>query len=428
MQGQTVYHPRYGRGVATVRRKSGVEYQVRFESGDNRWVRADELELEATVVTQQPEAEFRHEQSVHFVERKIVEALRLGIVPDEGFELFTVGREDEVRDFSRWLESADEPAKTLIGAYGSGKTHLLNFIRLLALEAGYAVSLIEMDSQESPFSKPKRVYSQIARNLQWKDGGRIRDFRALLDRILQQGYLPDHRYYKYLRRRMEPELWSWIDGSDGTIRPMSHDGEFSHLPGLYDYTTAANVYCYLLSGLGWACQRRGVELRGILILFDESEAIYHARGRLLQERSVNFLDALICTAYDDEDLLVPASETDFEFAWFARQVPFLYKRPSGLKLLFAFTSQDDLDLSYELEELPWVELNPLGTDDFHGILGKLADVYNTAYKGHIGQADLAAAIEMLQNRDFFSTRAVVKSYIEALDISRFGTYSEEDDW
>ena len=46
MEGQRVYHPQYGSGTAQFPRKSGLEYQVRFDTRDIRWIRVDELELE----------------------------------------------------------------------------------------------------------------------------------------------------------------------------------------------------------------------------------------------------------------------------------------------------------------------------------------------------------------------------------------------
>ena len=42
-------------------------------------------------------------------------------------------------------------------------------------------------------------------------------------------------------------------------------------------------------------------LKGLVVLFDELEALYAARGQTL-DRGINFLNALIATARGDEDL------------------------------------------------------------------------------------------------------------------------------
>ncbi|RIK38878.1 MAG: hypothetical protein DCC55_19765 [Chloroflexi bacterium] len=429
MKGQIVYHSEHGRGVAQVPRKGGLEYQVRFDNGVCRWIRVDQLELDqprghaasrpAATTTRPP----------NFIERKVIEALRLGIVPDEGLDLFTVGRDNELDVLKNWLASPDIATQLLIGSYGTGKTHLLNYLRVFALSAGYAVSLVEMDPQETPFSKPKRVYSQIVRNLQWRDGGRLQGFRQLVQRGLHDGLLRDHIYFQQRRGMNEAQFWDWISGAEGTIRPAP-DGGSRDIPALYDYMTAANIYCYLLSGLGWLCRSRALGLKGLLILFDESEALYASQGQLKMERSVNFLDALITTAHDDPELLKPAWDTDFIHSRHAGKIPFLYKRPSGLKLLFAFTSTDALWLSRELESMLYMELEPLDTRHLTAMQSQIPKLYQKAYtKQAKPDPDLLGKlIQRIPKHTVSNTRAMVKAIVEALDISRSGLYSVEDIW
>ena len=417
MEGESVYHPSYGHGIAQFARRAGFEYQVRFDSGEVRWIRTDELELGPShLVTSTPSW---RTSSPHFRERKIVEGLRLGVVPDDGLELFTCGREPEIEQLRAWLHTPEDATRLLIGQYGSGKTHLLNYLRLMALNEGFAVSLIEMDPQESPFSKPKRVYHQIARNLQWRDGTDIRDFRALLRR--DRDLLRNHAYFRYMASSDDSRLWEWIDGSLGDPRPMGESGDPLDIPAMYDYTTAANIYCYLISGLGWLCQTKALGHKGLLILFDESEALHAARGTSL-DRSLNFMDALIDTADNNEDMLQPPLETGYRYARHAEQVPFLYRPPCGLKLLFAFTSSNDLWVSQLLAQKPIVRLAALTNDNLSTAMTQLRSIYQAAYAGDLHSTDYTAAEQLLQtlDRPLDSTRSIIKGYVEALDVSRFG--------
>lgn len=427
MKGQVVYHPKYGRGIAADPRKSGLEYQVQFDNGITCWVRTDTLEISEMPSRSAVVRQTDREKPANFIERRVIEALRLGIVPDEGLQLFTIGRESELSVLRTWLDTPNKPGQLIIGAYGTGKTHLLNHFRSLALDAGYAVSLVEMDSQETPFSKPKRVYSEIVRNLKWREGNRELGFRELVERGLTTGLLHDHEYFKHLRRVSDERLWAWINGSDGSIRPSSVDATRHPLPALYDYTTAANIYCYLLSGLGWLSCSPVLGLRGLLVLFDESEALYAARGQLAVDRSVNFLDALIGTAYGRGDLLRPAYQTEFAYAGHASHIPFLYQRPSGLKLVFAFTSEVHLGVSHELSDLPDLSLGSVESQHLLAVLSRLLELYRIAYGERFKEFAPGTFVELMSKCQLTNTRATVKGAIEALDICRFGTYTLGED-
>ena len=55
-------------------------------------------------------------------------------------------------------------------------------------------------------------------------------------------------------------------------------------------------------------------------------------------------------------------------------------------------------------------------------------LYQLAYGDRIEQIDLEVFAHLLDGLNFANTRAMVKGLIEALDVSRFGTYSPEDEW
>ena len=72
--------------------------------------------------------------------------MRKGIPPDGFVRYFTVGRESEIAQLRAKLNPNGGGALLLKANYGSGKTHLLRFIREHALEENWVVSVISLDS------------------------------------------------------------------------------------------------------------------------------------------------------------------------------------------------------------------------------------------------------------------------------------------
>lgn len=72
--------------------------------------------------------------------QRVIESLRLGIPPDGHVRYFTVGRLSEITELTARLQQGKTDALLLKANYGSGKSHLLRFIRETALKANFAVS------------------------------------------------------------------------------------------------------------------------------------------------------------------------------------------------------------------------------------------------------------------------------------------------
>ena len=57
----------------------------------------------------------------------------------------------------------------VVGAYGQGKSHSLHYLHGLALEAGFASSMINLDFREIPFHDFRAVYRELLRRVQFPD-------------------------------------------------------------------------------------------------------------------------------------------------------------------------------------------------------------------------------------------------------------------
>ena len=409
----------------------------------------------------------------HFKSRRMIEAFRLGIVPHDCVSDFIFGRAEEIRHFTDWLHNPDNSSLMVAGGYGSGKTHLLHYIYGHARQEGFAVALIEMDPNESPFHRPKQVYRRFVQNLQFYDTEsgqpKILGFRELIQEAVARGALEDHTYFKCLiDRRLDDTLWEWIEARDISLRPSNvyqqtklHvgrrnidtaernlkrmeevlkevqrfvDGSGSmspeshpNLPGLYPYYKAANIYCYLLSALGWAAQAI-LGLKGLLLIFDEAETVDSYDNLYQADKSQNFLKALVRTADSDDRLLVSPAETDLDYCQVGvgRSIPFLYKQPSGLKLLFAFTPIDTrrggiLSTVFpELQESFRINLESLAEASQKTLFHHVYLRYKSAYDDFKAElpADTLDAIFRRLIRIPGPVRMFVKATVETLDLIR----------
>ena len=257
----------------------------------------------------------------------------------------------------------------------------------------------------------------------------MKGFRSFLKEALSMGAFGDHLYFKHLREYGDEKVWDWIEGRESIIRPWrSDDWLYPSLPGLYDYSTAANIYCYLLSGLGWAAKEI-LEFNGLLLVFDEAETVDMNVYSYQFERSKNFLKSLIRTANGDRKLLKPPYETGLDYCRVGERTPFLYKIPTGLKLLFAFTSVDRnydyvwdgiyrrVPKSEEIDIAPKISLESLTKSALKEVFEHICLLYDSAYD--FLEDDLTID-EIFQRVTLESgrTRSFVKGAVEALDLAR----------
>ena len=101
----------------------------------------------------------------------IVQALRAGVVPKLGLRHIQVGRAREIEELVRDIGHIGEGGATIrfiIGEYGSGKTSLLNLIRLIALEKGMVVLSADMAPDRrlhATGGQSRSLYAEMTRNI-----------------------------------------------------------------------------------------------------------------------------------------------------------------------------------------------------------------------------------------------------------------------
>lgn len=450
-----VVHRFFGTGTVVELKVAGHYARVVFQNlGRTLWVAGDEL----SVVTpgelysnaharprdlDPDEVRVNKHGAVRYTpRRRLIEALRLGIVPEAFVSEFTFGR-DLARELV--MEKVTEGVAEGRGRafiveddYGKGKTHYLMYLRAEALKLGFAVSFVSFDPEEVTPFRVKRVYAEAVASLRWIRDGSLLGFRDLM--LSPQSHLASpHPYLSPFfalrdRRRLKEHHWQWIQGDRNLQR------RFVHLPSLLEDYVAANLYCNLLGAYSSLLGRQGV--RGWLLLFDEAESLDSLRQASWRRKGANFLRGLVMTATSQTS---ESGEPDLtsrriygQDVWTSPANGLLYSRRRRPVLPYRFQAEGadpepmlfpafaftPVSSRYHEELLHWVPgdhligLEDLGRLDYHRLLKVLLKAYEEVYGFSIEPADVSVVFESLIDRFGYHIRSWVKGAVEVLDILR----------
>lgn len=427
-----VSHPVFGEGEVLDTRWGGTELLVRFQTGLRLWLPALRVRMMHHAVG---ELLGKGRSMVSAVDRvqacRMVEAFRLGIVPHQDVETFTFGREREVEVIKSALgrlEQGKGDVYLVEGEYGTGKTHILEYFLHRALAGGMATTICRFDPQEVSPHRPKRVYRDIVHNLRFLKDGREHGFRDLL-RAATALDMKDHVFFGpvlgKLRRLdtgdLESEVfWQWIEGESTKEYATDTRGKTrvrggQRIPALYDFSTAADFYCNIFSGISWMARELG--LKGLVLLIDEAETVTRLWDIIYLTKSVNFMEGLVRTALGDPELRRPNPRLIHNRV---RPVPYIYRDPS-LLLVFATTpSPGDygyLKLANRVRRR--LELRPLDDRALVDAFTSLVQLYARAYEGfQPGEADQKRLFRDAAARGVEGVRSFIKYCVEGLDVAR----------
>lgn len=141
------------------------------------------------------------------------------------------------------------------------------------------------------------------------------------------------------------------------------------------------------------------------------------KSDVAEQRGNNFLKALVATAQSEPRTLRAAYLSGFDYPRHARDLPFLYQSPAGLKLLFAFASEHDFSHASGLHALNRIELDSLAEAPLREVLIHIGVLYHQAYGIHEPNIPLVQLFQIVRRRAAGSTRLFVKAVVEALDLA-----------
>ncbi len=351
---------------------------------------------------------------------RIITALRKGTPPEEGIDLYSVGREDLLKYFSKKLDEIrnyDAADVKLVQAdWGQGKSHFLALLRNLALQKNFVSSEVQLHSKEAPFDQLAVVIQRMIANMmtpQARENG--------LERLLQQWAevnkgkseqeiftglralpLPDMRlklveYFRAYNQQSGPayqqclQTLRWFRGEETKSRTFINVKEYLH------------ALTNFIRSLGYS---------GLIVLMDEAEAITSlsriARRDLANENIRQIID-------NDRDTkgfyFILASTPTFlsgEFERGAQSYPALWRRISNPLATFQTSSLENVI----------VDLPRLTEKKFFELARKIKHIYEAAAGRNIRTVTnerLETLAKYVQQRTDQRVGTMVRSVVAVLD-------------
>lgn len=346
---------------------------------------------------------------------QIIESLRAGLPAVGYLQQFTVGREDEVKRLENTLHEGDDDLGTALlvqANYGAGKSHLLQLIREMALDAGFAVSLVTVDAKGGVrFNRMDQVVGAITRSLNFEQGstpGVGALFNAFESASLTSVSGADFKLYHRITARdrwdssqalRSPAMWvalrAWIRTEKDSTRELIADwlsyphnyrsnrtqlykGLVADVPHIREPRSERSFYQSkilvfgtsgdyeqswgALDDLNSLCRLSG--RRGLIILFDEFEDVIQNLNNINYERSAfaNLFDLFNGERFRGKSYFAVTPE----FA--AKCRDHLYQ-----KQVYGFPVE-------RFEELERYEVEPVERDDFLTLARRIRGTHGIAYE------------------------------------------------
>lgn len=366
-----------------------------------------------------------------------IESLRKGIPPVGHLRDFTVGRKSQLKQLAATIQDREdhEPAALLVQAnYGAGKTHLLRLIREIALDEGFAVALVTVNSFAGVrFNRMEQVFGAVTREIE-VPGEDSKGIGVLFDRYfgVDASTLPAGIRAQRKRLSMDGKwsrpreiksmpLWLAMRGWHLSRSPSARDVVLSWLPSNWDFWTRhqylhehlvaqlpASIRSYhserdLSQRRSFAFNSNGAEnawlaledlqtlsvmsgLRGLVLLFDEFEDVIQNLGRIDYQRNAFF------------NLIMLMSHEQFTgWKYFAVTPEFSQKCRNRLQEREQFDFPVD-----EFDALERIKMSPVAEKDFLQLGHKVRHVHGIAYDwdASVGLSDrrLATLVSKLYGR------------------------------
>jgi hypothetical protein len=381
--------------------------------------------------------------------QRVIESLRKGIPPDGFVRHFTVGRKKEIDDLTQRLQAQDGTVLLLKANYGSGKTHLLRYIREEALDRHYAVSIVTLDSSSAVrFNRMDQIFGAVCRGIEVPEASDNKGLRPFFDLLV-----------KCINKRDDTSIWrdisnnwkwdfsealdshavfvalrAWATGradaadivENWFFQPWQYKGQrktlylqlidnlrkFFRDPRSEWKFYADEVFMFHTKGYeqSWAALRdfdrlaRAAGLEGMVILFDEYEDVITNLSNVAHQEAAFW------------NLFHFYNGKSFPGKTFYAVTPAFLEK---CKLRLLQKGKWDFDFS-RFDALPTYEMSPLTTEQLKELSMRILEAHGIAYDwepdlemkaSHLKEIVSKAASLRIQDR----ARHVIVSVVKALD-------------
>lgn len=374
---------------------------------------------------------------------KILNALRMGVIPDTILDELVVGRTHEIEELSEMLEGIKEDGysavKFIKGEYGTGKSFMLNYLKQKAMEEGFVVASLSITGGFN-FSRFDSLYTAIMSSLEIKSDhrGKGTSFEEIFENWLKGikrekalntaskdiysviSSLNDFNnafamvLLTYIRAKINNDYElaniaaSWIKGD----RNVSYElKKRLNVKGSIDIENAINVFrgfVSLLSLIGYS---------GILVFVDELEMVMNNRSdtRLKTYANIRYImDA--CGTGELE-------QCGFIFAG----TPELFNNEEkGFKSYDALSQRIGTTIGLTKDQVtnlrqPVITLKVFEQDDYYNLTEKIINIHSSHYQ-YRAPVDLMTIYNLVMiecsktNKDSITVRNYSKKLLEILDL------------
>ena len=362
-----------------------------------------------------------------------IEQLRFGVPPSDMSRAFTVGRDSQIGELVQSLERVQKERTLLVHAnYGAGKSHLLRVLREIALERGFAVSLIVADAQGGVrFNRMDNIFGAICRELEVpgnpdKGVGRLLDAYRQVDEsnldksaIRERERVSNGNKWDFSDRLASPGIYialrAWACAGDD--RAVT-DRISAWLSSPESYRSQRKLlYRELIAGL----RAHFLDTRPEWQFYADEVFLFHTGGHRQSWDALADLHRLaLCSGYrglvllvdEFEDVIQNLPRRDYQQMAFHNLFRFFAGERFPGRAYFAVTpdfaqkckkellGRGVYDFDYRsFDHLPYFRLDPIDVDDVQVLAKRIREVHASAYdwsaEDSVGDAELKRHCEEL---------------------------------
>ncbi|MBU5427676.1 ATP-binding protein [Tissierella pigra] len=394
----------------------------------------------------------------------IIKALEGGVVPRRGIQHLLVGRNEEVQEIISILESITQGGSDIrfwIGDFGSGKSFMLRTIESIAVQKNFVVSTVDLTPTRRFYSsdgKAKSLYNEIINNIviqTSQDGNAINTIieewiNRIITNISERDNIPINqllmienkkiveneilnitscfksvglsyelgqaisKYYEGIaedNKVLKLKALRWIRGDIDTRTESKRELGIERIINDDNWYDAIKNLAELFSDIGYS---------GFVVNFDEAVNLYKLPMAQTRERNYEKILNIFneCKSNTARGLFINFGAT--------RKT--IFDEHRGMSSYGALKGRlgSDGNLNSRLinTNKTALLLKPLTVEEIYTLLDNLNSIYNIHYRKNISMTteNIQIYMEEQLNRpgaaEFLTPRAVIKDYLEVLDLIR----------
>lgn len=394
----------------------------------------------------------------------IIKSLEGGVVPNLGVQHLLVGRNREVEEVIKILDNVADGESDIrfwVGDFGSGKSFMLATIEQIALQKNFVVSTLDLNPSRRFYATDRKavaLYTEIIDNIKTKTlrSGNVlssiieewlnqifsrvsEDLNVEISEILEGKYQKEVtneilniigdfsavglsfefgqaivKFYEGFindNRLLKTNAIRWLRGDITTKTEAKKELSINQIINDDNWFDALKNMSELFLGIGYS---------GFVVNFDEAVNLYKIPQSVTRERNYE----RILNIYNEAKSNIAKGL----FINFGATRKTIFDENRGLSSYGALKgrlgNEDSMDNKLVNTNRTVLGLKPLSNEEIYTLLENLVNVYNVHYKEsiQISEKEIITYMEGQLNRpgadEFLIPRAVIKDFIEILDLKR----------